>query len=77
MYVVENSQVSNFGDDNTIYASDDSIENSFRSFKGDTNNALEWFKYNQMAAAQDKFKLSFWAFSRSMFAFHYLNIPNY
>ena len=55
--MIENSQVCYFADDNTIYAFDDNIENIIRSLKGDINNALEWFKYNQFAANRDKFQV--------------------
>ena len=57
--MIENSQVCNFADDNTICSPDYSIENIFRSLKGDTNNALEWLKYNEMAANPEKFRVSF------------------
>ena len=59
IYVIEDSEVCNFADDNTIYAFDDNIENILRFLKGDINNALQWFKYNQMAANPDKFQVIF------------------
>ena len=59
IHVIECSQVCNFADNSTIYASDDSVENTLRSFKGDINNALEWFKYKQMAANPDKLQVIF------------------
>ena len=43
--MIEDSEVCNFADDNTIYAFDDSIEAISRLPKGYINNALEWFKY--------------------------------
>ena len=55
IYVIEDSQVCNFTDDYAIYAFDDGIEAISRLLKGDVNNALEWFKYNQMRANPDKF----------------------
>ena len=57
--MIEDSEVYNFADDNTIYTFDDSIEAISRLLKGDVNNALEWFKYNQMAANPDKFQVMF------------------
>ena len=41
IYVIEDSEVCNIADDNTIYAFDDSIETILRLLKGDINNALE------------------------------------
>ena len=46
----KDSEIFNFTDDNTIYALDDSIETILGLLKRDINNALQWFKYNQMAA---------------------------
>ena len=57
--MIEDSEVSNFSYDNAIYAFDDSIEAISRLLKRDVNNALEWFKYNQMAANPDKFQVIF------------------
>ena len=53
--MIKDSEVYNFADDSTIYAFDDSIATNLRLLKGDINNALQWFKYNQMAANPDKF----------------------
>ena len=41
IYAIENSQVCNFADDNTIYSCKDSIDGVLRSLKGDMNNALK------------------------------------
>ena len=57
--MIQDSEVCNFADDNTIYAFDDNIETILRLLKGDINNALQWFKYNQMAAYLDKFQVTF------------------
>ena len=35
------------------------IEKISRSFKGDKNNALDWFNYNQLAVYADKFQVIF------------------
>ena len=59
IYVIEDSEVCNFADDNTIYTFDDNIETILRLLKGDINNALQWFKNNQMAANPDKFQVIF------------------
>ena len=59
IYAVENSQVCNFADDNTIYSCEDSIDNILRSLKGDIDNALKWFKDNRMVANPDKFQVIF------------------
>ena len=57
--MIEDSEVCNFVDDNTIYAFDDSMEAISRLLKVDINNAVDWFKYNQMAANLDKFQVMF------------------
>ena len=58
--MIEDSEVCNFADDNTFYAFDDSIETTSRLLKGDiNNNALEWFKYTQMAANPEEFRVMF------------------
>ena len=57
--MVEDSEVYNLADDSTIYAFDDSIETNLRLLKGDINNALQWFKYNQMAANPERFQVIF------------------
>ena len=57
--MIQDSEVCNFADDNTIYAFDDNIETILRLLKGDINNALEWFKCNQMAANPEKFQVLF------------------
>ena len=59
MYVIQNSEVCNFADDNTIYTFDDSIETILRLLNGDINNVLECFKYNEMAANPDKVQVIF------------------
>ena len=56
IYVIQDSEVCNFANDNTMYAFDDDIETILRLFRGDINNALQWFKYNEMAANPDKFQ---------------------
>ena len=59
IYLIQDSEVCNFADDNTIYAFDDNIETILRLLKGDINNALQWFKYNQVASSPDKFQVIF------------------
>ena len=53
------SEVCRFADDNAIYTFDESIEAILRLLKENIYNALEWFKYNQMAANPDKFQVIF------------------
>ena len=57
--MIQDSEVCNFADDNTIYVLDDNIETILRLLKGDINNALQWFKYHKMAANPDKFQVIF------------------
>ena len=63
--MIEDSEACNFTDDNTIYAFDDSIETILRLLKGDINNALQWFKYNQMVTNPEKFQVIFMGFEKS------------
>ena len=57
--MIENSEVCNFADYNTICTFGDSLDTTIRLLKGDTINALEWFKYNQMAGNPEKFQVIF------------------
>ena len=57
--MIENPETGSFADDNTIQTFDDSKATIIRLLKGDINNALEWFEYNQMAANPDRFKVIF------------------
>ena len=59
IYAIENSQVCNFADENTIYFCEDSLETMLRSLKGDIHNALNWFKDNRVVANPDKFQVIF------------------
>ena len=57
--MIQDSEVCNFADDNTIYAFDDNKETISRLLRGDINNALQRFKCNQMAANPYKFQVIF------------------
>ena len=59
IYVIQDSEVCNFADDNTIDAFDDNIETILGMLRKDINNALQWFKYNQMTANPGKFQVIF------------------
>ena len=72
--MIENSQVYNFADDNTIYACDDSIESILRSLKRDINNALKWLKDNRMAANSYKFQLIFMGLEKDQIFILEINI---
>ena len=63
IYFIEESEICNFADDNTLFAGDQRIERVIASFKIDIGNTLEWFESNMMAANPSKFQPMFLLFS--------------
>ena len=64
--MIDNSEVCNFAKDNTNYTFDCEIEFIIKLPKeGDINNALEWFKYNQIATNPDKDQVIFMGLEKS------------
>ena len=47
-YLLTNSEVCNFADDNTLYSSNKNLKHVFSNLKYDLRNVLDWFKINCM-----------------------------
>ena len=45
-YLITESEVSNFSDDNTLYSRNKNLENVFSNRKWDLKSVLEWFRIN-------------------------------
>lgn len=56
---IEDSNVCNFADDTTIYASDKCLDNVIMRLEKDLKNALDWFDNNSLAPNPDKFQVMF------------------
>jgi hypothetical protein len=55
-YVVNNSTIYNYADDNTLFYADYDIKNSVQHLESDSLKMLDWFDYNLMKANSDKFQ---------------------
>ena len=51
---VKDSKITNHADDNTPYATEDSIEKLLETLEKETNILLEWFNFNEMKSNTDK-----------------------
>ena len=58
-YAIGQSQVSNFADDNTIFAGGETSDEVTKCIENDMRKAMNWFKLNEMVANQEKFQLVF------------------
>ena len=58
-YAMEHSQVCNFADDNTIFASGETLDEVAICIEDDMREAMNWYKRNEMVANPDKFQLIF------------------
>ena len=56
-FFVKDSNITNYADDNTPYAAEDSVEKLLETFERETNILLEWLKVNEMKSNTDKFHL--------------------
>ena len=56
-YIIEESKLCNFADDNTIYSCHTSVDAIITNLEIDLSNVLEWFKKNQVAENPDKFQM--------------------
>ena len=59
IYIMEQSEVCNFADDNTIFSCDNSFEVVASSLEEDMSGLLSWFKTNQMVMNASKFQAIF------------------
>ena len=57
IYFIEESEMCNFADDNTLFACDQKIERVIASLEINIRSTLEWFESNIMAANSSKFQL--------------------
>ena len=53
-FIIEQTDICNYADDNTINACDMSLENLLRRLEHDSHLAIEWFKHNYMKLNEDK-----------------------
>ena len=56
---IQETEICNFADDNTLYACDSTIENVISRLENDTLRVNTWFKNNSMVANQEKFQVMF------------------
>ena len=50
----ENTKITNYADDNTPYATEDTIDILIETLQHDTNILLKWFQQNEMKSNTDK-----------------------
>ena len=55
-FLITNSEVCNFADDNTLYSCNKNLEHVFSNLKYDLRNVLDWFKIDSMKANPGKFQ---------------------
>ena len=53
-FFVNDSNITNYADDNTPYAAEDSVEKLLETLERETNILIEWFKVNEMKSNSDK-----------------------
>ena len=58
-YFIEETEICNFADDNTLFACDTSIQNVLYRLKRDISCVSSWFENNSMVANPDKFQIMF------------------
>ena len=56
---IQETEICNFADDNTLYASGDNLEAVISILQKEAVNVLHWFKINSMAANPGKFQVMF------------------
>ena len=56
-YAIEHSQVCNFADDNTIFASGETLDEVTNCIENDMKKAMNWYNLNEMVANPEKFQL--------------------
>ena len=56
---MQHSQVCNFADDNTIYASGKNLDSVISNIEKDMKIAIDWYQDNEMVANPEKFQLMF------------------
>ena len=56
MQNIENSELHNFADDNTISCSSETLRDLITNLEIESNKTTEWFKVNNMIVNPDKFQ---------------------
>ena len=56
-FAIEQSQVCNFANDNTIFACSETLDEVAKCIENDMRMAINWFKLNEMVANLLKFQL--------------------
>ena len=59
LFIVTESSICNFADDNTLYICDSSIDQVLHRINADMTSILAWFKCNSLVANPEKFQLIF------------------
>ena len=54
---IENAELCNFSDDNTISCTEKSLEELMKSLTCESGKAVQWFKENMMIVSPDKFQI--------------------
>ena len=54
LFFVKDSNITNYADDNTPYATEDSIEKLLETLERETNILLDWFKCNEVKSNTDR-----------------------
>ena len=57
IYNIEQLEVCNYADDNTMYSWGHSVKGVASNLEGDMSQAMSWFKTNQMVASPSKFQV--------------------
>ena len=58
-FLIEDSKLCNFADDNTLFASDIKLERVISMLENDIQKTLIWFESNMMVANPSKFQVMF------------------
>ena len=53
-FFVNDTEITNYAEDNTPYATEDSIEKLIATLTKETNILLKWFTFNEMKSNTDK-----------------------
>ena len=53
---IKDVELANFADDNTVYATRNSIEELIKVLEKESNSAIDWFKMSDMIVNSNKFQ---------------------
>ena len=70
---IQSSQVCNFADDNTVFACGKNVEEVIACLEFDIENAISWYRENNMVANPDKFQMMFIGLKESKRYCHDIN----